>query len=142
MMTKNQDNELKSIIQGIPLDSPGKDFTLKVMQRVYEEKTAGLKVADEKLFGKGFWIILALFALLALSMFLVYVSGNDTGTLLSEFWSKSAGGGISQKYDTFFSNLGSLPVSIGGILLASSILVIIDKFLPQVLTHPSRQNLL
>ncbi|MGE0020652.1 MAG: hypothetical protein AB7S72_13355 [Draconibacterium sp.] len=29
-----------------------------------------------------------------------------------------------------FSNLGSLPLSIGGILLASSLLVFIDRFLP------------
>jgi hypothetical protein len=36
------------------------------------------------------------------------------------------------KYQSAFSNLSALPLSIGGILLASTLLVFIDKFIPVI----------
>lgn len=38
MKTQDLDNELKSLIKEIKLDSPGKDFTLNVMSRVLRKK--------------------------------------------------------------------------------------------------------
>ena len=140
MKTDKTDNELRSIIKGIQLDSPGNDFTLNVMARVYEEKTAIENVRDEKIFGKGFWIIVFLFVLLIVAMFVFSATGNEAGSLWSKILVSADGGLLSQKYNSLFSNLGSLPLSIGGILMASSILVLAERFLPQVMPHHTAQN--
>lgn len=140
MKTQDLDNELKSLIKAVKLDSPGSDFTSKVMSRVYEEKMAMEKVKDENLLGKGFWIILFLFVALIAAMFVFSSSGTQTEGELSKLLSGANDGALSQGYQSFFSNLGSLPLSIGGILLASSFLILIDKFLPQIMPHHSLQN--
>ena len=140
MKTQDLDNELKSLIKGVKLDSPGNDFTSKVMNSVYEEKTAMEKVKDEKLLGKGFWIILSLFVILIAAMFVFSSSGNQAEGEFSKLLSGASEGALSQGYQSFFSNLGSLPLSIGGILMASSILLLIDKFLPQIMPHHSLQK--
>lgn len=140
MKTQDLDNELKSLIKGIKLDSPGNDFTSKVMGRIYEEKVAMEKVKDDKLLGKGFWIILSLFVILIVAMFVFSSTGVQTEGQLSKLLSGANDGALSQGYQSFFSNLGSLPLSIGGILMASSILLLIDKFLPQMMPHHSLQK--
>lgn len=140
MKTQDLDNELKSLIKGVKLDSPGNDFTSKVMGRIYEEKVAMEKVKDDKLLGKGFWIILSLFVILIAAMFVFSSTGVQTEGQLSKLLSGANDGALSQGYQSFFSNLGSLPLSIGGILMASSILLLIDKFLPQMMPHHSLQK--
>jgi uncharacterized membrane-anchored protein len=140
MKTQDLDNELKSLIKGIKLDSPGNDFTSKVMSRVYEEKVAMEKVTNEKIMGKGFWIILILFVILIAAMFVFSSTGAQTEGQLSKLLSGTNDGALSQGYQSFFSNLGSLPLSIGGILMATSALILIDKFLPQVIPHHSLQK--
>ena len=139
MKTQDLDNELKSLIKGIKLDSPGNDFTSKVMSRVYEEKVAMEKVTNEKILGKGFWIILLLFVILIAAMF-VFSSSTQAEGELSKLLSGASEGALSQRYQSFFSNLGSLPLSIGGILMASTVLLLIDRFLPQVIPHHSLQK--
>jgi len=141
MKTQDLDNELRSLIKGVKLDSPGSDFTSKVMNRVYEEKVVMEKVKDEKLLGKGFWIILFLFVALIAAMFVFSSSGLQDGGQLSKLMSGAGEGALSQRYQSFFSNLGSLPLSIGGILLASSVLVLIDRFLPQITANFSTHHL-
>ena len=140
MKTQDLDNELKSLIKGIKLDSPGNDFTSKVMSRVYEEKVAMEKVTNEKILGKGFWIILILFVILIAAMFVFSSTGGQTEGQLSKLLSGANDGALSQGYQSFFSNLGSLPLSIGGILMASTVLLLIDRFLPQVIPHHSLQK--
>lgn len=140
MKTQDLDNELKSLIKGLKLDSPGNDFTSKVMSRVYEEKVAMGKVTNEKILGKGFWIILLLFVILIAAMFVFSSSGTQAEGELSKLLSGASEGALSQRYLSFFSNLGSLPLSVGGIMLASTILLLVDRFLPQVIPHHSLQK--
>ena len=52
MKTQEKDNELKKLIKGIKLDSPGNDFTTLVMNRVFEEKAALEKVKKERFLAK------------------------------------------------------------------------------------------
>jgi len=137
MKTQNLDNELKTLIKGIKLDSPGNNFTSAVMDRVFEEKAAMEKVKDERLLGNGFWIILFLFILLFIALFVFSSGGNEAEGILTKLFSNANDGALSQGYQSFFSNLGTLPVSIAGILVATSILVFIDKFLPQIMLHHS-----
>ena len=49
MKTQDLDNELKNLIKGIRLDSPGNNFTANVMNRVFEEKAAMEKVKEAPL---------------------------------------------------------------------------------------------
>jgi len=141
MKTQDLDNELKSLIKGIKLDSPGNDFTVNVMNRVFEEKAAMEQVKDERILGKGFWIILFLFVLLIAAMFVFSGDGIQDSGALTKLLNKANDGSLTQGYQSVFSKLGTLPLSIGGILLASSVLVFIDKFLPQFMTHNLPQKL-
>ncbi len=135
MKTQDLDNELKSLIKEIKLDSPGKDFTLNVMSRVLEEKMAVEKVKDERILGKGFWIILSLFVVLIAAMFIFSGAGIQEEGQLTKLISNVGDGSITSGYQSVFSKLGALPLSIGGILLASSLLLFIDRFLPQNTAH-------
>lgn len=140
MKTIDNDTELKNLIKGIKLDSPGSDFTSKVMNRVLEEKPVVEIIKNEKLLGRGFWIILLLFVLLFAAMF-VFSQGEvaDEGQL-SKLLSNANNGALSKGYESIFSNLGSLPLSIGGILLATTVLLFIDRFLSQIMPHRSVQK--
>jgi hypothetical protein len=141
MKTQDLDNELKSLIKGVKLDSPGNDFTLNVMSRVLEEKTALEQVKDERILGKGFWIILLLFVLLIVAMFVFSGNGIQEEGQVSKMLSNVGDGSFSSGYQSVFSKLGTLPLSIGGILLASSVLLFIDRFLPQITTNFSAPKL-
>lgn len=138
MKTQEKDNELKSLIKGIKLDSPGNEFTSMVMNRVFEERAALEKAKKEKVFGKGFWIIIFLFVVLFVAMIVFSTSGFEVDSQLSNLLSTSNEGQLSQGYQSFFSKLGNLPLSISGILFATSILIFTDKFLPRFLPHHSR----
>ncbi|HPE75909.1 MAG TPA: hypothetical protein PLC80_07460 [Draconibacterium sp.] len=139
MKTIDNDTELKKLIKGIKLDSPGSDFASKVMSRVFEEETAIEKVSHERLLGKGFWIILSIFVLLIVAMFVFSNGVTDEGQL-SKLLSSTDNGSFSQGYQSMFNNLGTLPLSIGGILLAGSVLLFIDKFLSGIMPHHSVQK--
>ena len=98
MKTQDLDNELKSLIKGIKLDSPGIDFTSKVMNRVLEEKSALEQVKNERILGKGFWIILALFVLLIVSMFVFSGSGIQEEGQLSKMFNSVSDGSLLGSY--------------------------------------------
>jgi hypothetical protein len=134
MKTLENDNELKKLIRGIKLDSPGSDFTSRVMNRVSEEKPVIEIVKNEKLLGRGFWIILSLFVALFVAMF-VFSNGIADEGQISKLLSSANDGAFSKSYQSVFNNLGTLPLSIGGIFLASTILLFVDKFLPVVLSQ-------
>lgn len=137
MKTQDLDNELKSLIREIKLESPGNDFTAKVMSRVLEEKVAMEQIKDDRILGKGFWIILLLFVLLIAAMFVFSGNGIQEEGQLSKMLNSVSDGSLSNGYQSVFSKLGTLPLSIGGILLASTVLLIIDRFLPQITANIS-----
>lgn len=137
MKTQDLDNELKSLIKEIKLDSPGKDFTLNVMNRVLQEKAATEQVKDERILGKGFWIILFLFVILIAAMFVLSGNGIQEEGQLAKLFNNAGDGSLTSGYQSVFSKLGTLPLSIGGILLASTVLLFIDRFLPQFTTNIS-----
>ncbi len=140
MKTLENDTELKNLIKGIKLDTPGSDFTSKVMNRVLEEKPVIEVVKNEKLLGPGFWIILLLFMLLFAAMFVFSQAGVADEGQLSKMFNNANDGTLSKGYESIFSNLGNLPLSIGAILLATSLLLFIDRFLSQIMPHHSMQK--
>jgi len=79
--------------------------------------------------------------MLIAAMLVFSTTGAQTEGQLSKLLSGANDGTLSQGYQSFFSHLGALPLSIGGILMASSVLILIDKFLPQVTANYSSHQL-
>lgn len=135
MKTPDIDNDLKKLIKETQLESPSNDFTLRVMDRVWEEKAAlakNEKVKSERLLGPGFWIIVALFMILFAAVAFFSNQGFAESGQLSKLFEEFGTSSTSARYQSIFSNLGTLPLSIGGILMASTLLVFIDKFIPVI----------
>lgn len=129
MKTFEEDKKLKSLLKTIPLESPGANFSVNVMNRIFSEESLLEKVKRERVLGKGFWVILILFVALFSAMFIFSSGGGGTGGGLSEYIPAINTNTVTQEYQNFFERIGSVPLSIAGILLASSILVFIERFL-------------
>ena len=132
MKTQDTDMELRKLLKEVQLDTPSKDFTIKVMKRVWEEKSVQSRVEvikNERILGKGFWIILVLFVGPFAAVAFTSGNGGQEAGQLSKLMQGLQNEGVSEGYKSFFSNLGSLPLSIGGILLASTLLLFIDRIL-------------
>lgn len=129
MKPLEEDKELRTLLKSIKLDSPEPNFTVRVMNRIFQEESLIEKVKRERVLGKGFWIILALFVALFVAMALVSGSDAASGGNVPKLISEINSSGAAAEYQTFFQKLGTVPVSIAGILLASSLLLFIDKFL-------------
>jgi hypothetical protein len=128
MKTNIEDNELRRLLKSVKPESPGFDFSDRVMNRIFEEQNALEQVKMEPLLGKGFWIILALF--LVLFAVMAMVSGNSpsaetTPALIPDINTEN----VLTGYRAFFEKLGNLPASLAGIFLATSLLVVLEKFL-------------
>jgi len=129
MKSFEEDKELKSSLKSIKLDSPKSNFTVRVMNKIFREESLIEKVKRERVLGKGFWIILALFVALCVAMVIVSGTGTATGGSVPKLVSEINSSGAAADYQTFFQKLGTVPVSIAGILIASSLLLFIDKLL-------------
>lgn len=129
MKILEEDKELKSLLKSMKLESPGHNFTVKVMNRIFQEDSVFEKIKKERILGKGFWIILSLFVVLLAAIVIVSYTGlggaNETPGLFSSVNTEE----IEQGYRSLFSSLGAVPVSIAGILLASSMLLFIDRLI-------------
>ena len=119
--------ELRQLIKGIKLDKPAPDFSTHVMNRVFQERPLIGQVKAEPLLGKGFWVIIALFAVLMVAM--VIVSGSvpaaESPALLPDLNS----GELLSGYRSFFERLGGLPASIAGISCGISLLIFLERYL-------------
>ena len=132
MKTLDNDKELRKLLKEVQVETPSKEFTLKVMNRVWEEKAALAKsetVKSEKILGRGFWIILGVFILLFFAVAFFANQGIAETGQISKFIEGIGEGSVSNQYQSVFSKVNSLPLSIGGILLALSVLIFIDRFL-------------
>jgi ABC-type Fe3+ transport system permease subunit len=128
MKTEIEDKKLKAFLKSGQLESPGADFSTRVMNRVFEEKAALEQVKSEPLLGKGFWVILALFAGLMAVVFVLQGSGASGGETLN-FLKEVDTSAVATGYQKFFEKLGALPLSVAGILLGTSVLLFLEKFL-------------
>jgi len=122
-----EDTELRQLIKGFRLQSPGDNFSSKVMDHIHEEKRESERVKAEKIIGPWFWIVLASFAGLCAAVFFVSESDYDT-SLISGFLQGTGEKSLSTYYTLFVSFLDTVPTSVAGIMLALSLLVLLDKF--------------
>jgi hypothetical protein len=127
MKTFEEDLELKQLLKNVKTESPGSDFSARVMKQIFAEQAALERVRKEPVLGKGFWVILSLFAVLIAAVALSpgAPASNITPALLSEINTDA----VMTGYRSFFEKLGGLPVSIAGIFLATSLLVFLEKIL-------------
>jgi hypothetical protein len=128
MKTFEEDKELKQLLKSVKLESPGVDFSNQVMNRVFAEQPALEQVKSLPVLGKGFWVILALFAVLLASVVLVSGGGSvseQTPELLSQVNTDA----ILTGYRAFFDKFANLPAGVAGILMGASLLVLLEKFL-------------
>ncbi|WP_319229148.1 hypothetical protein [Draconibacterium orientale] len=127
-MNELEDIKLKAFLQNMELEKPGSGFTVQVMNKIFAEDSALEQIKSERILGKGFWIISILFVVLLAAIFVVSNTGmqadSQIGQLLPE-----AGQGLSEGYESFFSKLGTLPLSIAGITIGVSVLIFIDKII-------------
>lgn len=126
-MNELEDIKLKVLLQKLELEKPDNDFTLRVMKQVVVEDTALEQIKAQKVLGKGFWIILILFVVLLAAMFIMSQSGaaaGSTGSVLPKLDSE-----MSQGIQSILGKMGMVPISVAGILIASSLLLFIDRFI-------------
>ena len=126
-MNELEDIKLKILLQEMKLESPGADFSSRVMDKILEEDLVLEKIKSERILGKGFWIILILFVALLAAMFLLQNTTSETGGQLNQFFSTV--NNATSGYQSFFEKLGTVPLSVAGILIATSVLLFIDRFI-------------
>lgn len=127
MKTFEEDKELKKVLKSIKLDSPESNFSVRVMNRIFQENSLLEKIKNERILGKGFWIILTLFTALIATMFFFSGTESIAGGSISEYLNGLNSNALQQDYQTFYQKIGTVPLSIAGILLASSILLFIER---------------
>ena len=128
MKTFEEDKELRQLLRAVKPESPGVDFSTRVMKRVFEEQAVLERVKAEPVLKRGFWVIVALFAVLIGIMiwaFGTHPVSESTPAFLTEMNTDN----ILTGYRAFFDKFGALPASLAGIFLASSLLVFLEKLL-------------
>ena len=126
-MNELEDIKLKALLEQLKPDSPEPNFSVRVMNKIFEQDSVLERIKSEKVLGKGFWIILILFVALSSAIFVMYNTGVQPESQIQELLPK-VNSGVTESYQSLFSKLGTVPLSIAGILIASSVLVFIDKF--------------
>ena len=139
MKTFKEDKELKSLLKSVKLESPNSDFSVKVMNRIFAEESLFEKIRKERILGKGFWIIMVLFITLFAAIFVFNTNEVITSGGFSEYIPGLDTNTVTQDYQNFFQKLDSLPVSIAGIFLASSILIFLERILNSKIKPYSKQ---
>lgn len=127
-MNELEDIKLRAILQEMELEKPTSNFSVRVMERILQEDSAMEKIKSERILGKGFWIIIILFVVLLVVVFLGSNFGLGAETQLPSLVSKFQNS-VNSGVQTFFMKIGSAPLSIAGILIATSILIFIDRFI-------------
>jgi len=127
-MNELEDIKLKAMLQELELESPKENFSFRVMNKIFQEENALEKIKSERILGKGFWTITILFILLLASIFVISNFGIAPESQLSNLFPK-LNDGLSNGYSSFFTKLGTAPLSVAGIFFAASILLFIERFI-------------
>ena len=132
-MTELEDIKLKMLLQDIQLESPDANFSDRVMKKILQENDAIEKIKSERVLGKGFWIIVALFIVLLGIVGIVSSSGTETAGIFDKFFQANKifgnASNTANNYESILEKFGSLPVGVAVIFIASSILLFIERFI-------------
>ena len=127
-MNELEDIKLKALLYEMKLESPDANFSIRVMNKIFEENLVLEKIKSEKVLGKGFWIITILFIALLAIILVVSNSGMQADSQIQNLLPE-VNSGITTGYQSFFERMGTIPLSVVGILIASSSLLFIDRFI-------------
>ena len=127
-MNELEDIKLNALLHELQLEKPGPNFSARVMNKIFEENPAFDQLKSQPILGKGFWIISALFVCLLVVMFMVSGTGTQTGSPINNLLPEISSG-VSTGFKSFFEKIGMVPLSIAGILIASSVLLFIDRLI-------------
>lgn len=144
------DKQFEGLIKEISIDSPSKDFTLKVMNRIQAEATVQHRPALQNyqpVISRKAWLIIGL-AFCALLIYIT-VSGSDTATESTPgFWSKLLGSietinstGMTSIWQKGMNIFGNIPPVALLIMTASMALWTLDTYLTRLRHHSSKVNL-
>jgi hypothetical protein len=129
MNTSEKDKNLKKMIKGIRLESPGPDFSSKVMEAILAETQKKPGFVTEPFLGKKFWILVILFISLAVAFMLFYKSEPGTGSIQHLFsnlpspdWSP-----FKNFFSSFIGKAGSLSWTVIVVILGATGLIFADK---------------
>lgn len=128
-MKVSKDKKLKTLLKEVKLDSPKADFSDRVMNRIIQEEYVSEKIRSQRILGKNFWIIPALFVLILLAAIVVStlsptIGGNRIIDSLPSFNIEA----VYNSYTLLIQKIERLPLSIASILFAISILLFFDHF--------------
>lgn len=125
------EQELKQMIRHTVLESPGDDFTSRVMVAIASKASASASKRDP-LLGKSFWIFVALFAVLGLVLSVIQginpIPDSGIGANLGFDWSPQLPQMMRSTFAQIGRQLSSLPAGLAYIMLTSTALLIADKF--------------
>lgn len=127
-MSELEDIKLQALLQGMKLESPNPNFSVGVMNKIFEENNALEKIKSEKVLGKGFWIISSLFVTLLILIFIFSNSGMSTDSQLLNLLPDSSSR-ASEGFHSILSRLGGIPLMVGAIFAAFSTLLFLDRFI-------------
>jgi len=115
-------------------ESPTNDFSDRVMNRIFEEQRSLEQVKRYPVLGRSFWVFLSLFAvLIALVVIYSVTSGSDPERFLSLNFDLS---NIFTGYLSLLTQTGTMPLSMASILIATSLLILLENFLDKRFNYP------
>jgi hypothetical protein len=127
-MNELDDIKLRALLQNLELDKPKSDFSTNVMNQLFAEEKAFDKIKNERIFGKMFWIVSVTFIVIILTIIVFSGYNSPEKSLLGNYVS-SFGREIIAGSQIAFVKIGNLPIGIAGGLIASSILLFLDRFI-------------
>jgi hypothetical protein len=130
MNEMENDKLLKDLLKEIKLEKPGDKFTLNVMNKVFDIAAAA-KSRPIKLhiLGWKFWILVSLFVALAVVLVILSQMGVQPDASANSLLPSLDTGKVGSEYHSILDSFNKVPVSIVAILLASSTLIFIERFL-------------
>ena len=130
MKNLEKDEQFRRTIKKIKLEAPAPDFSSRVMDAVIAEAQKKEMFKADPLLGRRFWIIIFLFV--ALTAFFIFVSGTlETAADSPGIFSRINGPDLSDvknSWSLFIDKLSGIPLTVAGILLAASMLLLADKY--------------
>lgn len=132
MKTIDNDSELRRLMKEIRLEKPGTGFSSSVMNAVIAEAAKKSAYRTEPVLGKNFWLFVGLFVALAIILVLLGnnepAASNEIASGIFEKFPAPDLGNIKNGYTRFWEMVSGLPITIGAILIATSLLILADKY--------------
>lgn len=132
MKTIDNDKELRRLMKEVKLEKPRTGFSASVMDAVLAEAAKKTAYRTEPILGKKFWVFVGLFVALAAVLMLFgkgeTSSSNEIASGIIEKFPAPDLENIKSGYSRFWDIVSGLPITIGAIMVATSALILADKF--------------